>query len=60
MKPAKPNLIYLLYMYIADLTLNKLQWLICHKTQPNRTNPSNKLLVHNSLLEINLEQMLDF
>ena len=20
-----------------DLTLNKLQWLICHKTQPNQT-----------------------
>ena len=22
-------------MYTEDLALNKLQWLICHKTQPN-------------------------
>ena len=25
-------------MYKEDLTLNNLQWLICHKTQPNQTN----------------------
>ena len=24
-------------MYKEDLALNKLQWLICHKTQPNQT-----------------------
>ena len=23
-------------MYKEDLALNKLQWLICHKTQPNQ------------------------
>ena len=25
-----------IYMYKEDLSLNKLQWLICHKTQPNQ------------------------
>ena len=29
---------YLIYMYKQDLALNDLQWLICHKTQPNQTN----------------------
>ena len=24
-------------MYKEDLALNNLQWLICHKTQPNKT-----------------------
>ncbi len=24
-------------MYKEDLALNNLQWLICHKTQPNQT-----------------------
>ena len=24
-------------MYKQDLALNKLQWLICHKTKPNNT-----------------------
>ena len=24
-------------MYKQDLALNNLQWLICHKTQPNQT-----------------------
>ena len=28
--------IYLIYMYKEDLALNNLQWLICHKTQPNQ------------------------
>ena len=32
MKPAKPNPIYLMYMYKKYFTLNNLQWLICHKT----------------------------
>ena len=27
--------IYLIYMYKEDLVLNNLQWLICHKTNPN-------------------------
>ena len=34
--PIKPNLIYSIYMYKGDLALNDLQWLICHKTQPNQ------------------------
>ena len=29
--------VYLIYMYKEDLVLNNLQWLICHKTQPNQT-----------------------
>ena len=28
--------IYLVYMQKEDLALNYLQWLICHKTQPNQ------------------------
>ena len=27
-------------MYSEDLALNNLQWLICHKTQPNQTQGS--------------------
>ena len=34
--PTKPNHIYLIYMYKEDLALNNLQWLICHKAQPNQ------------------------
>ena len=30
------EIIYLIYMYKQDLGLNNLQWLICHKTQPNQ------------------------
>ena len=29
----KQNPIYLIYIYKEDLSLNNLQWLICHKTQ---------------------------
>ena len=31
------TIIYFIYVYKEDLTLNNLQWLICHKTQPNQT-----------------------
>ena len=31
------NHIYLIYLSKQDLALNNLQWLICHKTQPNQT-----------------------
>ena len=34
--PTQPNPIYLMYMYKEDLALNNLQWLICHKAQPNQ------------------------
>ena len=27
---------YLIFMYKEDLSLNYLQWLICHKIQPNQ------------------------
>ena len=30
------EIVYLIYMYKKGLTLNDLQWLICHKTQPNQ------------------------
>ena len=36
LNPSKLNHIYLVYMYKEDLALNNLQWLICHKTQPNQ------------------------
>ena len=32
-------------MYKEDLVLNKLQWLICHKTQPKQTRPIFILLI---------------
>ena len=28
-------------MYKEDMALNKLKWLICHKTQPNQTKPNH-------------------
>ena len=35
--PTQPNPICLIYMYKEDLALTYLQWLICHKTQPNQS-----------------------
>ena len=37
--PAKPNPIYLIYLYKEDLPLHNLQYLIFHKTKPNQTKP---------------------
>ena len=34
-------------MYKEDLTLNNLQWLICHKTKPNQTK-LNQILLRNA------------
>ena len=31
-------------MYKEDLALINLQWLICHKTQPNQTKPNQSLV----------------
>ena len=31
------------YMYKIDLALNNLQWLICHKTEPNQTKPNQTI-----------------
>ena len=36
-QPTNQSCIYLIYMYKEDLALNNLQWLICHKTEPNYT-----------------------
>ena len=36
LNPIKLDSIYLIYMHEEDLALNNLQWLICHKTQPNQ------------------------
>ena len=36
-------------MYKHDLASNNLQWLICHKTKPNQTKPSNTALPLKSL-----------
>ena len=49
---------YLIYMYIGDLALNNLQWLISHKIQPNPTqpNPTNKPTTKS----INLLSISDF
>ena len=30
------NHVRLIHIYEEDLALNNLQWLICHKTQPNQ------------------------
>ena len=30
------QIIYSMYMYKEGLALNNVQWLICHKTQPNQ------------------------
>ena len=35
-KPIKSNNIYSIYIYKEDLALNKLQELVCHKTQQNQ------------------------
>ena len=34
------NDIFNIYMYLEDLTLNKLQWFIRHKNKPSQTKPS--------------------
>ena len=39
----KPNHIYsYIYLYKEDSPLNNLQWLFCHKTNPNSTNQITK------------------
>ena len=35
-------------MYKEDLALNNLQWLICHKTQPNQTISNVSKLISSS------------
>ena len=38
------EILYLIYMH-KNMALNNLQWLICHKTQPNQTK-SYKFDIH--------------
>ena len=39
--------VYLIYMYKEELSLNNLQWLICHKTKPNQyLKPFNYLQIN--------------
>ena len=33
-----------------DLALNNLQWLICHQTKPNQTNPDKQDMTQDQLL----------
>ena len=35
------NHIYLIYMYQLNMELDNQKWLVCHKTKPNRTEPSH-------------------
>ena len=42
----KPNHIYLIDMYKENLTLNNLQWWICHKTKPSQTKPNHMHLIY--------------
>ena len=37
---------YLIYIFIDDLALNNLPWLICHKTKPNQTKPNQIYLLY--------------
>ena len=40
----KSYLVYIyIYIYEEDLALNNLQWLICHKTQPNPRGKRKKV-----------------
>ena len=45
------NPIYIIYMYKEDLALNNLQWLICHKTQPNQI--SKLVSINTNNLQVN-------
>ena len=39
------QILYLRYLSEEDLGLNKLQWLIYYKTQPNSTKPNQSLII---------------
>ena len=38
------EIIYLIYMYKKDLALNNLEWLMCHKTQPNYNQEASNIM----------------
>ena len=42
-------------MYKKDLALNKLQWLMCHKTQPNQIYPFlSSMLLRPHKVDVNI------
>ena len=45
-------------MYKEDLALNNLQWLICHKTQPNQSYIFNIYIYYKEDLALNNPQWL--
>ena len=47
-----------MYMYKEDLALNNLQWLICHKTQPNQIIYIFNIYVYKEDLALNNLQWL--
>ena len=48
-KKKSGNLLKAPSMCKEDLTLNNLQWLICHKTQPNQTDSAITYLMSDDL-----------
>ena len=57
-KTANPNHIYFMYRYKEDLALNILQWLICHKLQPNQTISILYIYMYKEDLVLNNLQLL--
>ena len=39
------QIIYLIYMYKKDLTLNNPEWLMCHKIKPNKLINNNHITI---------------
>ena len=44
------EILYSIYMYKNDSTLNNLQWLVCHETKPNQTKQNVNSLWETILL----------
>ena len=42
-------------MYKNDLALNDLQWLICHKTKPNKIKPHTHTYIIEFCISVNKE-----
>ena len=59
--PTKPNIVYLIYMDKKYLTLNNLQWLICHKNKSNETKSTFEEFQSSTFLNgpINYQQSLE-
>ena len=51
--------IYLIYRYKLDLTLNNLQWLICHKKiKPNQTKQVTLFFLEEEVSYLNTEDAI--